>query len=406
MSFISQFFNASMKSVKLIGQIDEFKGVWSLLGNTVTEHYLRLQRESAVNGIASSMRLSGISIQEPEINTLLTQTHPIFYRTTLTSSKKVNAKITDSNESLSINKELGSGEKKYPLSSKDESATPPPLMGPPEPVKKFFRAEENEALGYFEALELAWELSKGNSLSIDQIMQLHVKLMSHSPKDQWHSGKFKISANAWKLLGNPTMPRYFETTSTEETPTRMENLINWLNVELEQKRTHPLIIVAVFTMTFMEIHPYQDGNGRMARILTKLLTWQGGYLHTRYSSLDPIFEADRAEYFTNLEQTLVTLQRDVPDWEAWLQFFLGAVLQETQQLNANLSAERKNFSPLPQLAVRILDLARAQGRVSIGEVIKATGGNRNTLKLHFKTLVEKGMLVKHGLGAGVWYHLS
>ena len=125
MSFISQFFNASMKSVKLIGQIDEFKGVWSLLGNTVTEHYLRLQRESAVNGIASSMRLSGISIQEPEINTLLTQTHPIFYRTTLTSSKKVNAKITDSNESLSINKELGSGEKKYPLSSKDESATPP-----------------------------------------------------------------------------------------------------------------------------------------------------------------------------------------------------------------------------------------------------------------------------------------
>jgi Fic family protein len=186
----------------------------------------------------------------------------------------------------------------------------------------------------------------------------------------------------------------------------MGNLVNWLNVELEQQRTHPLILTAVFTMTFLEIHPFQDGNGRMGRILTKLLAWQGGYLHTRYSSLDPILESEQSEYFINVEQTLLTLQRDVPDWEAWLQFLLGAFLKETQQLSAQLSGERKNFSPLPQLAAQILDMARNQGRLTIGDVIKATGGNRNTLKLHFKTLVTKGMLIKEGLGAGVWYHLS
>ncbi len=406
MSFISQFFNASMKSVKLIGQIDEFKGVWSLLGNTVTDHYLRLQRESTVQGIGSSMRLAGISIQDQEINTLLNLQHPISYPSRAPLTKKTRGNPTHSEELNSIQLKSPSDDQHIDKTQLVQVSEFGEKTDPEEPIKRFYSAEENEALGYFEALNLAWEFAKGPTLSLDQILALHQKLMSHSPKDGWHSGKFKISANSWKLMGNKELPRYFETTSTDETPLRMGNLVNWLNVELEQQRTHPLILTAVFTMTFLEIHPFQDGNGRMARILTKLLAWQGGYLHTRYSSLDPILESERPEYFINVEQTLLTLQRDVPDWEAWLQFLLGAFLKETQQLSAQLSGERKNFSPLPQLAAQIMDMARAQGRLSIGDVIKATGGNRNTLKLHFKTLVTKGMLIKEGLGAGVWYHLS
>ncbi len=406
MSFISQFFNASMKSVKLIGQIDEFKGVWSLLGNTVTDHYLRLQRESTVQGIGSSMRLAGISIQDQEINTLLNLQHPISYPSRAPLTKKTRGNPTHSEELNSIHLKSPSDDQPIDKTQLVQVSEFGEKTDPEEPIKRFYSAEENEALGYFEALNLAWEFAKGPTLSLDQILALHQKLMSHSPKDGWHSGKFKISANSWKLMGNKELPRYFETTSTDETPLRMGNLVNWLNVELEQQRTHPLILTAVFTMTFLEIHPFQDGNGRMARILTKLLAWQGGYLHTRYSSLDPILESERPEYFINVEQTLLTLQRDVPDWEAWLQFLLGAFLKETQQLSAQLSGERKNFSPLPQLAAQIMDMARAQGRLSIGDVIKATGGNRNTLKLHFKTLVTKGMLIKEGLGAGVWYHLS
>ena len=406
MSFISQFFNASMKSVKLIGQIDEFKGVWSLLGNTVTDHYLRLQRESTVQGIGSSMRLAGISIQDQEISTLLDQQHPISYRSNAPLTKKNRGNPINSDESNSIHLTSPSDDQQIDKTQPVQVSELGEKTNREEPIKRFYSAEENEALGYFEALNLAWEFSKGPTLSLDQILALHQKLMSHSPKDGWHSGKFKISATSWKLMGNKELPRYFETTSTDETPLRMGNLVNWLNVELEQQRTHPLILTAVFTMTFLEIHPFQDGNGRMGRILTKLLAWQGGYLHTRYSSLDPILESEQSEYFINVEQTLLTLQRDVPDWEAWLQFLLGAFLKETQQLSAQLSGERKNFAPLPQLAAQILDMARNQGRLTIGGVIKATGGNRNTLKLHFKTLVTKGMLIKEGLGAGVWYHLS
>ena len=182
MSFISQFFNASMKSVKLIGQIDEFKGVWSLLGNTVTDHYLRLQRESTVQGIGSSMRLAGISIQDQEISTLLDQQHPISYRS--------NAPLTKKNRGNPINSdELNSIHLTSPSDDQQIDKTQPVQMSEfgektnrEEPIKRFYSAEENEALGYFEALNLAWEFSKGPTLSLDQILALHQKLMSHSPK--------------------------------------------------------------------------------------------------------------------------------------------------------------------------------------------------------------------------------
>jgi Fic family protein len=423
MSFISQFFNASMVSVKLIGQIDEFKGTWSLLGNTVTDHYLKLQRESTIETIGSSMRLAGISIDNGKINTLLTQTHPILTNLSHSKNPKMSSeKVISADEesnTLELTKQthLPDPEKtqnKPPNSLLKDSFWPAPQSSQSDfnpaslaPINKgFFSSEENEALGYFEALELAWDLSKQKFLTLEHVLSLHQTLMSHSPKDQWHSGKYKISANGWKLQANPDLPKYFETASTADTPNRMVNLMDWLRAELGHERTHPLIICAVFMMTFLEIHPFQDGNGRMARILVKLLLWRGGYPHTKYSSLDHILESEKFDFYRALEQTLTTLQRDLPDWEAWLQYFLSAVLKDSQGFNQKLKSERKNFSPLPQLAVCILELARTQGKVTLRDALKETDGNRNTLKLHFKTLVAKGMLIKEGLGAGVWYHLS
>jgi Fic family protein len=416
MSFISQFFNTSMASVKLIGQVDEFKGVWSLLGHTLTDHFLKLQRDATVETIGSSMRLASIQIDNKEINTLLAQTHPLANPIKANQAVQLDSKNDEIN-TLKINTFEFTGnidnlsDEMSPNSGLKVAQNHPFWPSPEDPVSdpkspNFFSSTEYEALGYFEALQMAWELSKQPTLSVEQVRQLHETLMSKSPKDKWHSGKFKISANNWKLLSKPESPKYFETTSTADTPERFNNLMDWLNAELETERTHPLIIAAVFCMTFLEIHPFQDGNGRMSRILTKLLLWRGGYQHVKYSSLDQVLENHKQEYYYNLEQTLLTLKRDLPDWEAWLQYFLKAMLEDAQLLNQKLKNERKNFSPLPQLAAKILDMARAQGKVTIGEVIKATQGNRNTLKLHFKTLVAKGMLVKHGQGAGVWYHLS
>ena len=423
MSFISQFFNASMTSVKLLGQIDEFKGVWSLLGSTVTDHYLKLQRQSTIETIGSSMRLAGIDIKDSEINTLLAKTHPLITNLKTQSNSTIlqNTEDQESEKSntLELNENPQDLDPKYLGNDGPKTAQDTPFWPPPEPLetaqdeqtvapgkKLFLSSEENEALGYFEALGLAWELSKEKVLTIEQILALHQTLMAHSPKDQWHSGKFKISVSDWKLQGNPNIPKFFQTSTTADTPKRMFNLMGWLSVELEHQNTHPLIITAVFVMTFLEIHPFQDGNGRMARILAKLLMWRGGYTHTKYSSVDKILEEEKYEYYNFTEQTLVTLQRDVPDWEAWLQYFLKATFKDTQRFNEQLKNERKNFSPLPQLAVCILELARTRGRITLRDALKETDGNRNTLKLHFKTLVAKGMLVKEGLGAGVWYHLS
>ena len=202
--------------------------------------------------------MAGISIQDQEISTLLDQQHPISYRSNAPLTKKNRGNPINSDESNSIHLTSPSDDQQIDKTQPVQVSEFGEKTNREEPIKRFYSAEENEALGYFEALNLAWEFSKGPTLSLDQILALHQKLMSHSPKDGWHSGKLKISATSWKLMGNKELPRYFETTSTDETPLRMGNLVNWLNVELEQQRTHPLILTAVFTMTFLEIHPFQD----------------------------------------------------------------------------------------------------------------------------------------------------
>jgi len=70
----------------------------------------------------------------------------------------------------------------------------------------------------------------------------------------------------------------------------MHELVTWLRDARELGRIHPLLIVTVFVVTFLEIHPFQDGNGRLSRLLTTLLLLQAGYAYVPYSSLESVIE--------------------------------------------------------------------------------------------------------------------
>jgi len=158
-------------------------------------------------------------------------------------------------------------------------------------------------------------------------------------------------------------------------------------------------------VVFLEIHPFGDGNGRLSRVLTTLLFLQAGYACVPYSSLESVVEQSKEAYYMALRQTQGTIRTLAPNWQPWLLFFLRSLAEQVRRLAKKVEREKIVLAPLPELQRQIVEFAREHGRIAIGKAIKLTGARRNTLKQHFRVLVERDTLKQHGGGRGVWYKL-
>ena len=267
--------------------------------------------------------------------------------------------------------------------------------------------DEQEAAGYAEALEAILRTWQTATLSQTYIRQLHRDLLAHSDKTTWHRGNYKNLPNPIPALDADGKQAgiLFETASPFDTPRLMTELTAWRAAAREQRQLHPLLLIAVFNAVFLEIHPMQEGNGRLARLLTTLLLQQAGYAYIPYASLDGVLEQDRAGYLQALRQTQTTIRRPAPDWQPWLLFFLRALHRQMQGLAATLEREKAVLRRLPDLSLRVVDHAREHGRVSVGDMIRLTGASRNTLKQQLRLLVDNGHLARHGGGRSTWYTL-
>ncbi|MFT4022907.1 MAG: Fic family protein, partial [Flavihumibacter sp.] len=227
-------------------------------------------------------------------------------------------------------------------------------------------------------------------------------------KDAWHRGGYKKSPSHVEAFGadGKSLGVVFETASPFETPLRMERLINWVTETSSEKKLHPLLMVAVFVVEFLAIHPFQDGNGRLSRVLTTYLLLKYGYLYVPYSSLEAVIEQSKEGYYLSLRQTQGTLQSDTPSWQPWVLFFLRALQKQKQRLEVKLERERLLMKQLPELSLQILELARSRGRVTVREIVTITSANRNTVKKHVEALAEKNYLQQEGSGKGTWYALT
>jgi Fic family protein len=93
----------------------------------------------------------------------------------------------------------------------------------------------------------------------------------------------------------------------------MTELVDWLRSEREQRPLHPLFVIAVFIVVFLEIHPFQDGNGQLSRIPTTLLLLKAGFVDVPYSSLESVIEQSKEGSYLALRQTQGTIRSDAPD---------------------------------------------------------------------------------------------
>lgn len=336
--------------LRLVGEINEFKGAWKAIGRIAPERLSALRRVATIESVASSTRIEGAKLTDREVERL--------------------------------------------LSNLD--------------IKVFATRDEQEVAGYADAMETVFAHWDSIDLTENHIRQLHRDLLKYSTKDERHRGEYKTLRNdvaAFDAEGN-NLGVVFETATPFDTPRLMTALVNWAAQALKDTEVHPLIVIAVFVVSFLAIHPFQDGNGRLSRVLTTLLLLRGGYAYVPYSSLESVIEQTKERYYIALRQTQATIRTPEPDWLPWLTYFLGALAEQKARLEKKLERERVLLGDLPELSVQILELCRERGRVTISEVAKATGANRNTIKDHVTALVSAGHLALHGAGRGAWYALA
>ena len=336
--------------LSLLSEIDEFKGAWRLLGTLAPERLNALRRVATIESIGSSTRIEGSNLTDREVEHLLSKLE----------------------------------------------------------IKKFDGRDEQEVAGYAEVMETVFHAFADIPITENHLKQLHRDLLRHSVKDERHRGEYKTLPNnvgafddAGKMVGV-----VFETASPFDTPRRLAELLMWLKDTRELGRMHPLLIVAVFIVIFLEIHPFQDGNGRLSRILTTLLLLQAGYVYVPYSSLESVIENSKEDYYLALRQTQTTIHEEAPNWQPWLIFFMRALQQQKRHLAVKVEREKNSLVALSQLAIKILDYVRAHGRVTTRDMVREIGASPNTVKATFGNLVEKRLLVRHGGGRSTWYGLS
>ena len=251
----------------------------------------------------------------------------------------------------------------------------------------------------------AWEDIPFNE---NHLKQLHQVLLKYSEKDEWHRGQYKNSSNSVAAFDDTgaQIGTVFETATPFDTPRLMAELVAWVNDAREEARLHPLLVIAVFVVVFLEIHPFQDGNGRLSRVLTTLLLLQSGYAYVPYSSLESVIEASKEGYYLALRQTQTTIRTATPNWQPWLLFFLRSLAEQVRRLEQKVEREKIVLAALPALSLRIVEFAREHGRITMMDAIRLTGASRNTLKQHFRELTGRNHLERHGSGRGVWYGLK
>jgi Fic family protein len=339
----------TQRTLKLIAEIDEFKGAWAAIGRISPERLSALRRVATIESIGSSTRIEGARLSDREVEQLLSGIE----------------------------------------------------------IKAFSSRDEEEVAGYAAVMEMIFESNSEITLTENHLKQLHRELLQYSSKDERHRGEYKTHNNHVEAIGpdGESIGIVFETASPFDTPRLMGELVQWANDNLESGELHRLIIIAIFVVVFLAIHPFQDGNGRLSRVLTTLLLLRADYDYVPYSSLERIIERNKDSYYLALRRTQVTIRNKDPEWNHWLDFFLNALAQQKALLQKKIERERLVLGDLPDLSVRVLELTRERGRITVAEAAKLTGANRNTIKDHLSALARAGHLTRHGKGRGTWYGL-
>jgi len=340
-------FLTNQRVMQLIAAIDEYRGKWNIVEKRENRYLKELRRIATIESIGSSTRIEGATMTDEEIKQLL----------------------------------------------KDVKIT------------KFKTRDEQEVVGYYEVLELIFDNFSEIKLSESYIKQLHQLLLKHSDKDVRHRGGYKHLPN--KVVATyPTgeQKTIFDTTEPALVEGEMFELIEWTNLQWKEKTIHPLIVLAVFIYEFLSIHPFQDGNGRLSRLLTTLFLLQQGYEFMQYISFENHIEKNKKAYYDALmtAQRKRITQEDIID--KWLLFFLESLKTLTEKLDKKYDVFKQKGGYLNERQKMLKEFIVEQRTVKIADLSVAFPDiSPNTVKKDLQYLRDEQIVSMVGQGKGTVY---
>lgn len=306
-------FATTQRIIQKIGQIDQFKGEWKNIDQEDNKYLKELRKIATIQSIGSSTRIEGSSLSDAEIASLI--------------------------KNMKVNK----------LQTRDEQ----------------------EVAGYYDTLDTILSSYEHIDISISNIHSLHNLLLKYSGKDTRHRGQFKELTNqVVATYPDGTARVIFKTTEPYLVSKEMDDLVKWTNESLASKAVHPLMVIGTFVYEFLSIHPYQDGNGRLSRLLTNLLLLNADYKFVQYVSLEHIVEGKKADYY----QALMKGQKDRYSAneriDRWLLFFFDCLLELINKLERKVVDFKQLGGYLNDRQRDVLTYIQNNQPVKIGDISK------------------------------------
>ena len=271
-------------------------------------------------------------------------------------------------------------------------------------VKKFTDRDSQEVQGYYELLHNVFDSWKSIKFSESTVKHFHNQLLKYVVKDQRHRGDYKKTENTVEMFdqNGKSIGIVFEPTKAFLAPKEMQELVDWTVEALEERRYHPLLVIGNFLVEFLKIHPFQDGNGRVSRILTNLLLLKEGYLFMPYVSHEKLIEDNKNDYYLALVKSQKSLGKKTETVFPWLNFFLDVLLKQSEMAIKLLESEdvEKLLSPKQ---LEIWNYLQNVPEATPLEVCRETGILRPTVFQALNRLVALKKVERIGMGRGTRY---
>jgi Fic family protein len=348
--------NLSQEIWRMISQIDEYKGRWIAGAQLNPQALGRLKRSVLITSTGASTRIEGAKLSDEDIEKMMRGID----------------------------------------------------------IQRFADRDKQEARGYYELLENVFDSWKSINLSENAIKHFHKELLKYVAKDERHRGEYKKQENKVIMVdkAGQSVGVLFDTTSAFLTPKEMQELVEWTQEAVKEKKYHPLLIIANFIVEFLAIHPFQDGNGRLSRILTNLLLLRDGYQYMPYVSHEKLIEDNKPEYYLALRKSQKTFLPTIAlakegktpkeDIIPWLEFFFTILLKQSQTAIDLLSKENieKLLSPKQ---LKVWEYFQQTNEATPAQIATATNIARPTINQSLDKLLRLKKIERLGQGRATRY---
>ena len=340
-------FSTNQQIIKKISFIDSFKGKWNLVEQKENNYLKELRKIATIESIGSSTRIEGVQLSNNEIKELL--------------------------ENIGIT--------------------------------KLITRDQQEVVGYFDVLELIYENYKEIRISQNYILELHKRLLKYSTKDERHRGHYKSFSN--KVVANypdGTQKVIFNTTEPHLVEAEMNELLDWINQEFEKNEIHHLVIIALFIYEFLSIHPFQDGNGRLSRLLTNLLLLRNDYQFIQYVSFENLIEHKKKKYYEALMNGQKDRNTEIETINSWVIFFLESIETLIHRLEQKYDLFKSKGGYLNERQKKIMEFIKSNQPIKVSDLTLAMNEvTSHTLKKDLLYLKTEQFIDSIGKYKGTFY---